>query len=401
MGDKVMARKKIAGEGIPVIPGSMDAVNDEDGVVDIAEKVGYPILIKAVFGGGGKGMRIINSKNDVHQAFEIVKLEAKTSFGKSDVYVEKLLLNPRHIEFQILADKEGNILHLNERECSIQRKHQKLIEETPSPMMTEETRVRMGKAAVQVAGAVNYTNAGTVEFMIDETGNYYFLEMNTRIQVEHLITEMVTGIDIVKEQIKISLNENMKYKQEDIGIWGHAIDCRINAEDPTKDFLPSPGVVASYHLPGGPGIRVDSALYAGYKIPVFYDSLIAKLAVWGVDRNEAILRMKNALDEFIIEGVKTTIPYHKKILEDDYFKKGKIHTGFIHERMKDFDIYEGNYEEIAAITAAISTYLNDKKEGSVVIPLRRNEKQMTWKRIGIENIMKSRELKKGVYSKRI
>lgn len=390
MGNKVMARKIMADADVPVILGSMNAVKDEDDVAEMAEKIGYPVLVKAVFGGGGKGMRIIKNKKDIPQAMELARLEAKSSFGSSEIYVEKMLTNPRHIEFQVLADKKGNIIHLGERECSIQRKYQKLIEETPSPVMTRELRNVMGEKAIRAAEAIHYTSVGTIEFLVDKEDDFYFLEMNTRLQVEHLITEMVTGVDIVKEQIKMASGEELSYKQNDIRLRGHALNCRINSEDPYKDFVPCPGTITEYRPPGGFGIRVDSALYAGYSIPVFYDSLIAKLAAWGMNRNEVLQRMKNALNEYHIEGIETTIPLHKRILEDEFFKRGEIHTRFVEERISSLaaeEKYEGE-EEVAALSAVLAKYLRNRQMGLAVIPQRKTKKISSWR------MMRRRRLRK-------
>jgi len=381
-GSKIGAREIVASVGVPVIPGSTEAVEDEDAVMEVAEKVGYPVLIKAVYGGGGRGMRIANSKSDIRQAMELARLEADFAFGNSKVYVEKLLVKPRHIEFQLLADKKGNIVHLGERDCSIQRRYQKLIEETPSPIMTDELRRTMAEVAIRAAKVVNYTNAGTVEFLVNKEKDFFFLEMNTRLQVEHLITEMVTGVDIVKEQIKIAAGEELAYKQDDLLVRGHAINCRINCEDPCNDFVPCPGTVTRYHAPGGYGIRVDSALYTGYAIPVFYDSLIAKLAAWGVDRSEAIQRMKNALDEYEIAGIETTIPFHKKIINDECFKRGEVDTSFVQERIGDLLAPETiESEKAAALSAVLVAYLTKNKKGLAVIPQRTTRRTSTW-RIG-------------------
>lgn len=379
MGNKVMARKIMAKANVPVIPGSMNAIKDEDDVAKVAEEVGYPVFVKAVFGGGGKGMRLVKNKNAIPHAMEVAKLEAQLSFGSPELYVEKMLINPRHIEFQVLADKKGNVIHLGERECSIQRKYQKLIEETPSPMMTEELRNVIGEKAIQAAKAINYTSVGTIEFLINKEGGFYFLEMNTRLQVEHLITEMVTGVDIVKEQIKIAAGEDLSYRQSDIMMRGHAINCRINSEDPYNDFVPCPGTITEYCPPGGFGIRVDSALYAGYTIPVFYDSLVAKLAAWGMNRNEALQRMKNALNEYHMEGIETTIPLHKRILEDEYFNRGEIHTRFVEERIGSLTPEETYEEEVAALSAVLATYLQNRQSGLAVIPQRKAKKVSSWR----------------------
>jgi len=383
MGNKVVARKTMEKAGLQVIPGTMDKVKSVSEVEEAAEKLGYPIIIKAVYGGGGRGMRVVNHKRDVDKAFELALLEAKASFGSSHVYIEKRLANPSHIEFQILADKKGNVVHIGERECSIQRKYQKLIEETPSPMMTDKLRKTMGEAATQAAKAVNYTNAGTVEFLVDEEDKFYFLEMNTRLQVEHLITEMVSGIDIVKEQIRIAAGEPLQYKQEDITISGHAINCRINAEDPNKDFSPCPGTITRYRAPGGPGVRVDSALYAGYTIPVFYDSLVAKLAVWDKSRKEAIQRMRNALAEYQIEGIETTIPLHKKIMDDKHFIEGQIHTGFMKDRIGSFILErEVESEDVAALVVALNFSMHKSKSVRAVIPNRKIATKSQWRVFG-------------------
>ncbi len=383
MGDKVRARKTMTDANVPVIPGSMSPVEDQSEVEELAEEFGYPVLVKAVYGGGGKGLRVVNSKRDVPKAMELVSLEAETSFGSSEVYVEKLLTKPRHIEFQLLADKKGNVIHLGERECSIQRRYQKLIEETPSPMMTKKSREVMGETAIRAAKSINYANAGTIEFLVDMEGNFYFLEMNTRLQVEHLITELVTGIDLVKEQIKIAAGDKLGYDQNDIRARGHALNCRINSEDPYRGFVPCPGTVTRYRPPGGPGVRVDCALYSGYTIPIFYDSLVAKLSVWATIREEAILRMKNALREFVIEGVETTIPFHMKILDDEGFRKGKIYTSFVQERIGNLTIekkFEG--EDVAALSVALVGYLSNRREGLAVIPRRRGEGASSWKMTG-------------------
>lgn len=383
MGNKVMARKMMADAGVPVIPGSMNTIEDEDEVAEVAEKIGYPVFVKAVFGGGGKGMRLIKNKKSIPQAMELASLEAESSFGSPEIYVEKMLKNPRHIEFQVLADKKGNIIHLGERECSIQRKYQKLIEETPSPMMTAELRNIMGKKAIQAAKAINYTSVGTVEFLVNKDNSFYFLEMNTRLQVEHLITEMVTGVDIVKNQIKIAAGEELEYEQDDITMRGHALNCRINSEDPYRGFVPSPGTVTEYRPSGGFGIRIDSALYSGYPIPVFYDSLIAKLAAWGLNRNEALQRMRNALNEYHIEGVETTMPFHKRILEDESFKRGDIHTRFVEERIGSLVIEEKyeDEEEVAALSAVLIKYLRNRQTGLAVIPQRKAKNMSRWRMV--------------------
>lgn len=336
MGNKSRARETMIKAGVPVVPGSQGAVEDLEEALGIAENIGYPVMIKASAGGGGKGMRLAFSKDEFVKAFTTAKQEAKAAFGNDSMYIEKYIENPRHIEFQILGDAYGNIIHLGERDCSIQRRHQKVIEEAPSPVIHPELREKMGKAAVKAAATINYKNAGTVEFILDKQGNFYFIEMNTRIQVEHPVTEMITGIDIVKEQIKIAAGLPLEYKQENIKINGHAIECRINAENPQKGFMPSPGTVKGLYLPGGFGVRIENALYEGYKIPPIYDSMIAKLITHGRDRKEAIAKMKSALGEFIIEGIETNIDFLFDILHTEDFEKGNVDTGFI-EKKFSFD----------------------------------------------------------------
>jgi acetyl-CoA carboxylase biotin carboxylase subunit len=384
MGNKVEARKAAVEAGVPVIPGSLSPAKSPEEAMEVADKVGYPVLIKAVYGGGGRGMRLVKNREEMHQFFETATIEAESSFGSREIYVEKFLPRARHIEFQILADRKGRVIHLGERECSIQRRYQKLIEETPSPspLMTAELRREMGKSAVKIAKSINYVNAGTVEFLVDPNGNYYFLEMNTRLQVEHLITEMVTGIDIVKEQIQIAAGEKLDYTQRDVKIRGHAINCRINAEDPYNNFAPSPGTVTFLRLPGGPGVRVDTHLYAGYTISVFYDPLIAKLAVWGLTRQEAIKRMRNALEEFVVEGVKTTIPLHKRILDDEDFLKGDFHVNFVDEKIGSLVPEKAlTDEEVAALTAVLADQIGEAKVKALT--LKREPKRVSlWKFAG-------------------
>lgn len=380
MGDKAMARKTMMNAGVSIIPGSTAPVRDENEVVKVAEEIGYPVLVKAVYGGGGRGMRVIEKERDVPKTVELARLEAETSFGNSKIYVEKLLKRPRHIEFQTLRDKRGNIIHLSERDCTIQRRYQKLLEEAPSPIMNQELRETMGKVAIHAVEAADSISANTVEFLVAEDRRFYFLEMNTRLQVEHLITEMVTGIDMVKEQIKIAAGEELPFRQDEIILRGHAINCRINSEDPHKDFEPCPGTVTRYRPPGGPGVRVDSALYAGYTIPIFYDSLIAKLSVWGANREEAIRRMRNALDEYVIEGIRTTIPLHKRILEDRQFQKGEVSTSFIQDGIGTLREEETHKEErVAALYAALALHLTNRRGGLAVIPRRRGEGVSAWK----------------------
>ncbi|CUU06791.1 acetyl-CoA carboxylase, biotin carboxylase subunit [Candidatus Thermokryptus mobilis] len=322
MGDKALAKETMKKAGVPVIPGSDGIVETFEQAREIANEIGYPVMLKAAAGGGGKGMRLVRNDDELENAWQTARAEAEAAFGNPAVYVEKFIERPRHIEIQILADEYGNVIHLGERDCSIQRRHQKLIEESPSPIVTPELREAMGQAAVKGAKSVKYRNAGTIEFLVDKDGNFYFMEMNTRIQVEHPVTEMVYGIDIVREQIRIASGEKLGIKQKQIKPNGHAIECRINAEDPFNGFRPSPGKITALHFPGGYGVRVDSHIYQEYVVPPYYDSMIAKLIVHARNRDEAIARMLRALDEFIIEGVHTTIPFHIKILNSPQFRSG-------------------------------------------------------------------------------
>jgi len=328
-GDKAKARQTMKRKGVPVVSGSDGPVQNEETALKVAKKIGFPVVLKASAGGGGHGMKIVKEESNLEQAFYMAQREALTAFGNSEIYIEEYIPEMRHIEVQIMADSKGNTIHLNERDCSIQRRHQKLIEESPSPLSsTEKFKKRIGELGVKAARAVKYRNIGTVEFIVDLRGNVYFIEINTRIQVEHPVTEAVTGIDIVKEQIKLSAGLPLEFRQNQIKPSGHAIECRINAEDPER-FIPSPGKITFLSLPGGPGVRVDTAIYCGYVVPSHYDSLIAKLIVHGKDRTEAIAKMRRALDEFMIEGVKTTIPFHKKVLSHPDFISGNFTTNFI------------------------------------------------------------------------
>jgi len=331
MGDKVVARNRMKKAGIPVVPGSKGAIANVEEGLRIADEIGYPVMLKAAGGGGGKGMRIARDKREFEAGFRMAQTEAEASFGDKRVYIEKLLLQPRHIEFQILGDKYGNAIHLGERECSIQRRHQKLIEESPSPVVDKEIRKSIGKIAVKGASAIGYNSAGTMEFLMDKEGKFYFMEMNTRIQVEHPVTEFVTGMDLVKKQIEIAAGEKLNLSQKDIKMHGAAIEVRINAEDPEK-FVPSAGRITALHIPGGPGVRIDTHIYQEYFVPPTYDSLLAKVITYGNSREESIKRMRRVLDELVIEGIKTTIPFHQKVMEHPDFIMGNIDTGFI-ERM--------------------------------------------------------------------
>lgn len=328
MGDKISARQAVIKEGVPILPGTKEGVNDVNEAVRIAKEIGFPVIIKATAGGGGRGMKIVHSPATLPNAFATARAEAQAGFGNPEVYIEKYCEEPRHVEIQVLGDKHGNVIHLGERDCSIQRRHQKLLEEAPSTISTPELRKTMGDAAVRAAKAVGYSSAGTMEFLVDKQNNFYFMEMNTRVQVEHPVTEMVTGVDIVREQIRSAAGMKLRYKQSDIKINGHAIECRINAEDSVK-FTPCPGKITAYHPPGGLGVRVDSFVYAGYSVVPHYDSLIAKLIVHADNRDDAIHRMARALDEYIIDGIKTTIPFHKRIMANKDFIEGNIDTGFL------------------------------------------------------------------------
>ncbi len=332
MGDKAKAKAHMKASGVPVVPGSDGVIDTLPDAMETVEKIGLPVIIKASAGGGGKGMRIVYQNNELEKAYHSAASEAQKAFGDSRVYIEKYIAAPKHIEVQILGDHHGNVLHLFERDCSIQRRHQKLLEEAPSPSLNHDTRRKMGDIAVKAAQSVKYDSAGTIEFLYDiESKRFYFIEMNTRIQVEHPVTEAITGIDLIKYQIKVANGEKLGLKQKHIQQNGHAIECRINAEDPHRDFHPAPGTITQLIVPGGPGIRIDSCVYPGYKIPPFYDSMVAKLIAWGTHRREAIERMKRALDEFVIEGIKTTIPFHKELLKNPAFLNGQYTTDFVNK----------------------------------------------------------------------
>ena len=335
MGDKSTAKETMRGVGVPIVPGSDGLLTDEKEAMAIANEIGYPVMIKATAGGGGRGMRLVREESDFLKLFQAAQGEAEAAFGNPGVYLEKFIERPRHIEFQILADSYGNVIHLGERDCSIQRRHQKLLEEAPSPVLTAELRDKMGTAAVMAAKSINYVGAGTVEFLLDQFGNFYFMEMNTRIQVEHPVTEMITGLDLIAEQIRIAQGEKLGLAQQDVILRGHAIECRINAEDPDHNFRPSPGRISGYLPPGGTGVRMDSHVYTDYEIPAYYDSLIGKLIVWAPDRAGAINRMKRALRECAITGLPTTIAFHQKILENPAFLKGEVYTNFVEQMMQN------------------------------------------------------------------
>jgi acetyl-CoA carboxylase, biotin carboxylase subunit len=332
MGNKSAARRIATDAEVPVVPGSEESASDDD-AVETAGEIGYPVMVKAAAGGGGRGIRVAENEEELRKAVRVARQEAEKAFGDGSLYLEKLLTGPRHVEVQVMGDHEGNVIHLYERECSMQRRRQKILEEAPSPGISPEVREKMAGAAVRLAREVGYTSAGTVEFLV-EGDEFYFIEMNTRIQVEHPVTETLTGVDLVKEQLRIASGEPLSLAQEDVPFEGHAIEFRINAEDPEKDFMPSPGEISFLDVPGGPGVRVDSAIYQGYKIPPFYDSLVAKLIVWALTREEAINRARRALREYRIEGLKTTIPLHMRLLEDDAFRSGEYHTDYLEELLK-------------------------------------------------------------------
>ena len=329
MGNKSMAKELMKKAGVPVVPGSDGVLKSVDAGKALLEEIGFPVILKAVSGGGGRGMRIVRTMEQFEANYQMAQAEAQGAFGDPELYLEKYIQNPRHIEIQVMADQHGNVVHFGERECSIQRRHQKLIEEAPSVVVSKELREKMGQIAVQGAKQVKYEGAGTIEFLLDSDNNFYFMEMNTRIQVEHPVTELVYNRDLLKDQIRVAAGEKLGYTQKDIKLSGHAIECRINAEDWERNFMPNPGEISSFHLPGGPGIRVDSHAYQRYKIPPFYDSLVAKLIAYGRTRDEAIKRIRRALEEFIIEGIKTTIPFHQKLIERKEFQNGEFDTGFL------------------------------------------------------------------------
>ncbi len=383
MGDKGKARATVIKAGIPVVPGT-EAVGNmtNDDLLNIAPTIGFPLLIKATAGGGGKGMREVRSIEEMPTLLASARREAESSFGDGNVYLEKLVEGARHIEFQIMADSHGNVIHLGERECSIQRRHQKLLEESPSPFLDDELRQKMGSVAVKSAQAVDYVNAGTIEFLVDKDRNFYFLEMNTRLQVEHPVTEMVTGVDIVAEQLRVARGRQLSYTQEQIQLKGHAIECRVNAEDPFNGFMPSTGRITHSILPTGPGVRVDTGVYPGFEITPFYDPMIAKLIVWGETRAQAILRMRRALEEYRIVGVRTNIPFHQTLMDSHRFMGGQFDTRFVEERfsMEAATQTDEKQAEIAAILATLVAHQQTERSAHIV---RRNERDTSnWKWVG-------------------
>ncbi len=381
MGDKMRARETVASAGVPVVPGTegTGAMTDEE-LLAIAPSIGFPLLVKASAGGGGKGMREVTSLQEMPELLVSARREAEAAFGDGNVYLEKLLEGARHIEIQILADTHGNVIYLGERDCSLQRRHQKLIEEAPSPFMDEPLRRRMGEMAVKAAQAVEYVNAGTIECLVDKDRNFYFLEMNTRLQVEHPVTEEVTGVDIVAEQIRIARGRQLSYAQEDIQIRGHAIECRINAEDPFNGFLPSTGRITHSLLPTGPGVRVDTGVYPGFEITPYYDPMIAKLIVWGETRGQAILRMRRALEEYRIVGVRTNIPFHQTMMDSHRFMGGQYDTRFVEERfsMPQADAEGMHYPEIAAVFATLVAHHENQRSAEFVMPNERDTSNWKW-----------------------
>ena len=391
MGNKTTARQAMQKAGVPVVPGTTTALKDVDEAYETAERMGYPILLKAAAGGGGKGMRAVSCREELESAFRTASSEAKNSFGDASMYVEKLIKNPRHIEFQVFSDNYGNCIHLNERECSIQRRHQKVIEETPAVVMTEEIRQEMGKIAVQAAKAVDYTGAGTIEFLFDEESNFYFLEMNTRLQVEHPITEMVTGLDLVKLQLEAAAGEKLNITQDMVTMNGAAVECRIYAEDPYNNFIPQPGKLGYVSVPGGLGVRDDSGIYAGCEIPMYYDPMISKLVVWAPDRKSAIAKMNRALEEYKIEGPITNIPFLRQILNTKVFLSGEYDTGYLDRSMDEIQEEYKNIKKehlnTAIIAAAIAKYEDSGINPNDSSKTENSSNKNVWRKVGIHRSM--------------
>jgi acetyl-CoA carboxylase biotin carboxylase subunit len=377
MGNKIEARRTVSKQGVPVIPGTYEPLRDDE-MLPAANEVGYPLFVKAAAGGGGKGMRRVDSADELPSAIARAHSEAESAFGDGTLYLEKIIEHARHIEFQVLADTRGNVVHLGERECSIQRRHQKLVEESPSPALDDDLRDKMGKAAVKAAKAANYVNAGTIEFLLDKNRHFYFLEMNTRLQVEHPVTELVTGIDIVKEQLRIASGRPFSFKQKDIHQRGWAMECRITAEDPYNGFLPSTGRIISLYEPTGPGVRLESGIYEGFEVSLYYDPLIAKLCVWGADRATAIMRMKRALSEYKILGIATSIPFHQKLFQSTSFIGGHFDTTFLDDRFVMEQGGSSENERVAAIVAALLTH--DRRQHALSIPPPTGNARSGWKR---------------------
>ncbi len=384
MGDKTNARVAALKAGAPIVPGTTEPLSDEAGARRVAAEIGYPVMLKASAGGGGKGMRIVRSAEEIGAALQMASAEAQSAFGDPSVYIEKFIERPRHIEIQVVADEHGNIIHLGERECSVQRRHQKVIEECPASFNDPALRARMGQAAVEIARAADYFSIGTMEFLVDADRNFYFLEMNTRLQVEHPVTELVTGIDLVREQIRIAAGEKLTIKQEDVRWEGSAIECRVYAEDPDRNFLPSPGRITRLRTPSGPGVRDDSGVYEGWEVPLFYDPMISKLAAWGATRGEAIARMKRALGEYHVGGIRTTIPFFLSVLDDEEFARGEIDTGYIArflERRKAKAETQNNNDD-TQIAAAIAAAINFTKQSKTNVAAAPAERSSKWKMAG-------------------
>ncbi|MBS1790282.1 MAG: acetyl-CoA carboxylase biotin carboxylase subunit [Acidobacteria bacterium] len=386
MGDKTNARVAAVKANAPIVPGTVEPLKDEATARKVASEIGYPVMMKASAGGGGKGMRVVRSDEEMASALELASAEAQAAFGDPSVYIEKLIERPRHIEIQVAADKFGNVIHLGERECSIQRRHQKVIEECPASFNDADLRARMGDAAVEIARAANYFSVGTIEFLVDADRNFYFLEMNTRLQVEHPVTEMVTGIDLVREQIRIAASEPLSLKQEDVRWTGSAIECRVYAEDPDKNFLPSPGKITRLRTPSGPGVRDDSGVYEGWEVPLFYDPMISKLATWGATRDEAIARMQRALGEYHVGGIRTTIPFFRSVLDDEEFRRGDIDTGyiarFLERQTVNAESNRTNEEQIAAAIVAAMRFAEQTRAQQLNSPASQIAKVSRWKTAG-------------------
>ncbi len=387
MGDKTNARVAAVRAGAPIVPGATESLTDAAEARRVASEIGYPVMIKASAGGGGKGMRILRSAEDMAAAMRLASAEAQSAFGDPSIYIEKYIERPRHIEIQVVGDRYGNIIHLGERECSVQRRHQKVIEESPSSFNDSDLRARMGEAAVRIARAANYYSVGTVEFLVDERRNFYFLEMNTRLQVEHPVTEMVTGIDLALEQIRIAAGEKLTIRQEDVRWDGSAIECRVYAEDPDQNFLPSPGIITRLRVPSGPGVRDDSGVYEGWEVPIFYDPMISKLATWGATRGEAIARMRRALGEYQVGGIRTTIPFFLSVLDDEEFARGEIDTGYIArflERRKAVAVTQNDSDDNSRIAAAIVAAIDFTKQSksSAIAAKTPAEHATRWKMAG-------------------
>jgi acetyl-CoA carboxylase biotin carboxylase subunit len=391
MGDKTAARRAMQAVGVPVVPGLDRFLQDDEEARRVVDRMGYPVMIKAALGGGGRGMRLVHDEPQLAEALRAARSEARSSFGDAAIYVEKYVSNPRHVEIQVLADAHGHVIHLGERECSIQRRHQKVVEESPSPLLTDDLRSRMGEAAVRAARAAQYRNAGTVEFLVDAQRNFYFLEMNTRLQVEHPVTELVTGIDLVQAQLHIAAGEPLAYRQEEIKLSGTAIECRIYAEDPTANFRPSPGRISVLRPPGGPWVRDERGVFEGSEVSPFYDPMISKLVVWGGTRQEAIARMRRALAEYVIGGIKTTIPFHQWLMADDDFLAGHLDTGFIERRYGPQATHADDLtQDMALIAAALDQWQASRQAAATPVAARARDEVNPWKLAGRLDLMRRR-----------